>query len=90
MKLRALIADDEPLARERLRFLLSDDKDVEIAGECRKWKRSCRGVETSALRRTLSGYPDAGYEWVRGHRGEIGLDRMPLTIFVTAHNHYAV
>ena len=35
MKLKALIADDEPLARERLRFLLSHDEDTDIAGECR-------------------------------------------------------
>ena len=31
MKLRAIIADDEPLARERLRFLLADDADIEMA-----------------------------------------------------------
>ena len=35
MKLRALIADDEALARERMRFLLASDDDVEITGECR-------------------------------------------------------
>ena len=35
MKLRALIADDEPLARERLRFLLASDPEIEITGECR-------------------------------------------------------
>ena len=35
MTLKALIADDEPLARERLRLLLSSDNEVEIAGECR-------------------------------------------------------
>lgn len=35
MKVRALLADDEPLARERLRFQLASDSDVEIVGECR-------------------------------------------------------
>jgi len=38
MRLKALIADDEPLARERLRFLLSSDDEIEIAGECRNGK----------------------------------------------------
>ena len=33
--MRALIADDEPLARERLCFLLSAEQEVEVAGECR-------------------------------------------------------
>lgn len=34
-RLKVLIADDEPLARERLQFLLSTDADVEVTGECR-------------------------------------------------------
>ena len=33
-KLRALIVDDEPLARERLRGLLRREVSVEIVGEC--------------------------------------------------------
>ncbi|HUL52986.1 MAG TPA: response regulator, partial [Opitutaceae bacterium] len=33
-RLRALIVDDEPLARERLRALLRDEPSVEIVGEC--------------------------------------------------------
>jgi hypothetical protein len=36
MKLRTLIADDEPLARERLRLLLSHDENVQIVAECRR------------------------------------------------------
>jgi two-component system LytT family response regulator len=35
MQLKTLIADDEPLARERLRFLLAGEEDFVIAGECR-------------------------------------------------------
>ena len=34
MKLRVLIADDEPLARERLRRLLERQKDIIVVGEC--------------------------------------------------------
>ena len=34
MKLRALIVDDEPLARDRLRDLLRGKPEVEIVGEC--------------------------------------------------------
>ena len=34
MKLRALIVDDEPLARDRLRGLLHGEPDLEIIGEC--------------------------------------------------------
>jgi two-component system LytT family response regulator len=34
VRIRTLIADDEPLARERLRTLLARHGDVEIIGEC--------------------------------------------------------
>jgi two-component system LytT family response regulator len=33
--MRALIVDDEPLARENLRLLLAEFPDVTVAGECR-------------------------------------------------------
>ena len=33
MKIRALIVDDEPLARQRVRLLLAEEPDVEIIGE---------------------------------------------------------
>src|SRR5438874_2530730 len=33
-KLRALIVDDEPFARERVRRLLASDEEIEIVGEC--------------------------------------------------------
>ena len=33
MKLRVIIADDEPLARERIRALLGDEAGVEVVEE---------------------------------------------------------
>src|SRR5437016_3345534 len=33
-KIKALIADDEPLARKFVRRMLKDDREVEIVGEC--------------------------------------------------------
>jgi DNA-binding LytR/AlgR family response regulator len=40
MRLRALIADDEPLARERLRFLLAGDEEIESRVNAAMAKRS--------------------------------------------------
>ena len=34
MKLRVVIADDEPLGRQRLRQLLRDEPKVEVVAEC--------------------------------------------------------
>jgi len=88
-KLKALIADDEPLARERLRFLLSRDEGIEIGGECRNGREV-----VAALKETLYDVlfldiqmpGQDGFEIVE----QIGSAKMPLTVFVTAHNHYAV
>jgi two-component system LytT family response regulator len=88
-RLTALIADDEPLARERLRYLLSAEDEVEVGGECRN------GREVVAALRT--GWYDVLFLDIQmpGLDGfavidEIGPVQMPITVFVTAHNEYAV
>jgi len=89
MKIRALIVDDEPLARERVRSMLYDEADIEIAGECGD------GPAAVAAIRKLS--PDLlfldvqmpgmdGFEVLRA----VGKDRMPVVIFVTAYDQHAV
>jgi two-component system LytT family response regulator len=89
MKLKALIADDEPLARERLRFLLASDNEIEIAQECRNGKEVVAALKDSAfdvifLDIEMPG--GNGFEVVE----QAGASHMPATVFVTAHNHYAV
>lgn len=89
MKLRALIADDEPLARERLRFLLADDEEIAIAGECRNGNEVMaalneRPCELLFLDIQMPGA--SGFEIIE----QVGIAHMPITVFVTAHNQYAV
>ncbi|MGA9673194.1 MAG: LytTR family DNA-binding domain-containing protein [Terracidiphilus sp.] len=89
MTLRALIADDEPLARERLRFLLSEDKDLEIARECRNGREAIVALKEGrydVLFLDIQMPGQSGFEVVE----QIGRGQLPATIFVTAHNHYAV
>lgn len=89
MKLRTVIADDEQLARKLLKDLLSADASIEVTGECRN------GSELVSLLKTESvdllfldiQMPGAtGFEVME----QIGAARMPPTVFVTAHNEYAV
>ena len=88
-RLRLLIVDDEPLARERLRALLRNEPDVEIVGEC------ANGAEALAvIRRDL---PDAVLLDVHmpGRDGlqvlaELPAGAQPAIIFVTAHERFAV
>jgi two-component system, LytTR family, response regulator len=89
MKLRALIADDEPLARERLRFLLAADDGIEIAGECRNGREVIAALRESpidVLFLDIQMPGRGGFEVIE----QIGASNMPVTVFVTAHNQYAV
>ncbi|MGA9584092.1 MAG: response regulator [Terracidiphilus sp.] len=89
MKLRAIIADDEPLARERLRFLLSRDGDIEIAGECRNGREviaALRETPADVLFLDIQMPARSGFDVIE----QVGISNMPTTVFVTAHNHYAI
>jgi two-component system, LytTR family, response regulator len=89
MKLRTLIADDEPLARERLRMLLSQDEDVQIVSECRNGREVLAALKDSQIDLLFLDIEMPG----RGGFGVIeqtGPARMPIVVFVTAQNHYAI
>lgn len=89
MKLTALIADDEPLARERLRLLLAEDQDIEIAGECRNGREvvaALRQARHDVLFLDIEMPGSSGLEVVE----QVGAAHMPVTVFVTAHNRYAL
>ena len=87
--IRTMIIDDERLARQKLRTLLEDDSDIEIVGEC------ADGLEAiGAIRRQKPDLllldiemPGAnGFEVLHKLRGE----RLPVVVFITAHDEYAV
>ena len=87
--IRAVIADDEPLARERLRTLLAAEPDVELVAECGD------GVETAealALHRPDVLFLDVQMPERDGLRmlDELAPGIAPLVVFVTAYPEYAV
>src|SRR5262245_49115331 len=88
-KLRLLIADDEPLIRRGLRTALANQPAIEVIAECEN------GAQ--AIQEVLSKQPDLvlldvqmpdcdGLEVVK----QVGPERMPPVIFVTAYDEYAV
>ncbi|MEO8505546.1 MAG: LytTR family DNA-binding domain-containing protein [Acidobacteriota bacterium] len=87
--LRAVLADDEPLARRRLQHALAADPDLIVAAEC------ANGIETlAALEREQ---PDVLFLDVRmpgldglGVLDAIPIERRPRVVFVTAYDRYAV
>jgi two-component system LytT family response regulator len=89
MKLRTVIADDEPLARERLRLLLSSDAEIEIVEECRNGKEvvaNLKSARIDLLFLDIQMPGSSGFDVVEA----VGLANMPITVFVTAHSEYAV
>ena len=89
MTLKTLIADDEPLARERLCHLLAAHPEVEIVAECRNGREAVAALRIKPIDLTFLDIQmpgNSGFEVLH----EIGPAHMPLTVFVTAHNSYAV
>jgi two-component system LytT family response regulator len=87
--IRALIADDEPLARKKIRTLLEREPDVEVTGEC--------GSGPEAARLILELEPDLVFLDIEMPEldglsvlEEIPSQAMPAVIFVTAYDQYAV
>lgn len=87
--IRVLLVDDEPLARRGLSLRLAGQDDVEIVGEA--------GDGQAALEQVKSLAPDLmfldvqmpgldGFQTLKA----IPASRMPLVVFVTAFDHYAI
>jgi two-component system, LytTR family, response regulator len=89
MKLTTLIVDDEPLAREGLRALLSKDSEVTAIREARNGREAVESVRKHKPDLVLLDVqmPEMdGFAVVEA----IGADSMPSVIFVTAHDQYAI
>ena len=86
--IRVLIVDDEPIARETLRLCLEGDREVTVVG-------SCSGADAAAIVRSTP--PDImfldvqmpevnGFDLIE----QIGTAAVPVIVFVTAYNQYAL
>lgn len=89
MKIRALIVDDEPLAREWVRSAVAEDPELEVLGECGD------GFEAAEAIRRLK--PDLVFLDVQmpgldgfGVLEALSPEEIPAVVFVTAFDQYAV
>jgi two-component system LytT family response regulator len=88
-KIRVLIADDEPLARERLASLLSAEPDVELVAQARDGEEAATAIHdhTPDLVFLDVQMPQMnGFDVIEA----VGTDKMPLVIFVTAYDQHAL
>ena len=88
-KLKTIIVDDEPLALDLLRSILGAIEDIEIIAECSNGR--------DAIATASSLHPDLmfldiqmpgvnGFEVVKAMQSDV----MPMVIFATAYNQYAI
>ncbi len=89
MSITALVVDDEPIARRAIVRLLREDRDIALLGEC--------GDGVSAVAAIRGQSPDLVFLDIQMPAmtgldvvAEIGAERMPAVIFVTAYEQYAV
>jgi two-component system LytT family response regulator len=88
-KIRALVVDDEPLARSNLTVLLRLDPEIEIVSEC--------GSGMEALEEIRNSKPDMVFLDVQMPECDgfdvlemLGSDLPPAVVFVTAYDQYAL
>ncbi len=88
-KIRVLIVDDEPLAREKIRGMLKGKEDIEIVGEAGNGKQAVAAVHKHE--------PDLLFLDVQmpeldgfGVLQAVDPERMPMVVFVTAYDRYAL
>jgi len=88
-KLSTIIVDDEPLALSLMRSYLQKHEQIEIVAECQNGKQ--------AIEKALDLQPDlmfldiqmpglSGFDVIRGLQADI----MPMVVFVTAYDRYAL
>ena len=88
-KIRTVVVDDEPMARERIVGLLSQEKDIEVVGEYADGTQAVSAIQQQ--------HPDLVFLDVQmpacdgfGVIQQIGPEQVPAVVFVTAYDEYAL
>src|SRR5437879_653891 len=89
MKVRTLIVDDEPLARGRLHQLLAGQPEIELVGQCADGLEAVQTIQQQS--------PDLIFLDIQmpeldgfGVLEALSAEPMPVIVFVTAHDKFAL
>lgn len=88
-KIRTVIVDHDPRARERIRALLGEQPDLEVVGEARDGEEAVRAIlahEPDLVFLDIQMPKMDGFEVIRA----VGAANMPLVVFVTACDQHAL
>jgi two-component system LytT family response regulator len=89
MKIRTLIVDDEPLAREWARNGLQDEPDLEIIGECGDGFEAVKTIAAEKPDLVLLDVQMPGLDGF-GVLASVDAEDLPAVIFITAFDRYAL
>src|ERR1044071_6756550 len=87
--IKALIVDDEPLARDRIREMLKDHPEVEVIAEARNGREAIDSVANHNPDLVFLDVqmPDLnGFDVLQN----LDVEQLPVIIFVTAYDQYAL
>ena len=89
MSIRALVIDDEKKAREGIRILLAQDPDIRVLGEARDGREAIEKI--NVLKPDLV-FLDIQMPGINGFDvlGSLTVKILPLVIFSTAYDQYAI
>ena len=89
VKLRTIVVDDEPLARRLMKALLEDTPSIELVAECRNGREAIeavRDLEPDLLILDIQMPGVSGFDVIK----ELQSDLVPMVIFCTAYQRYAL
>jgi two-component system LytT family response regulator len=89
MSIRTVIVDDEPWARTRIATLLSTEQDFEIVAACASGDEAINAVTTLAPHVVFLDVQMPGLDGF-AVIDTVGVEAMPLVVFATAHDDYAL
>ena len=88
-KIRAVVVDDEPLARSSLKLLLRRDREVELVGECKSGMEALAEIRRKKPELVFLDVqmPECdGFDVLE----QLGSEMPPALVFVTAYDQYAL
>ena len=87
--IRTIVADDEHLARKKLRVLLDSEPGVQVVAECQDGQQAVSAIQTHRPDLLLIDIrmPDIdGFQVLK----QIAPDEMPVVVFTTAYDQFAI
>ncbi len=89
-KIRALLVDDEPLAIRGLKIRLQAFEDLEVIGTCANGREAVKDIKAQKPDLVFLDIQMPGFDGFSVLKSLVGEAELPLVIFVTAYDEYAL